>query len=214
VGGSAAITIQASPNTKGALTNTAQVSADQGDMLPANGVATATTRALALNGSAFGLQVRSLLVNVGPTPFVSQSGPGSQSASLPSISVAGVASADGLTASTQVGPDVTVSSAADVADVKLVAGAVVASGVHVTCTSDASGASGSTTIASLTVAGQTLTNITPAPNTGITIPLVGTLVLNEQTQPAPGSITVNGLHLKLIGGTDVVIARATCVTDP
>ena len=27
--------------------------------------------------------------------------------------------------------------------------------------------------------GTTLTNITPAPNTGITIPLVGTLVLNE-----------------------------------
>jgi hypothetical protein len=42
----------------------------------------------------------------------------------------------------------------------------------------------------------------------------GQLVLNEQAQPGPGSITVNALHLQLLGGADIVIAQASCVVDP
>jgi hypothetical protein len=82
------------------------------------------------------------------------------------------------------------------------------------CTANASGASGATTIASLVVAGQTLTNITPAANTSITVPGVGQLVLNEQSRPTATSITVNAVHLSLIAGTDIIVAHASCDIDP
>ncbi|MND03645.1 hypothetical protein D3C83_235750 [compost metagenome] len=60
------------------------------------------------------------------------------------------------------------------------------------------------------VAGRTWTNLTAGPNTSINILGVGTLVLNEQVSSA-GGITVNGLHLKVLGGvTDITVAQAKC----
>jgi uncharacterized repeat protein (TIGR01451 family) len=213
-GSQATITIQVSPTAKGSLTNTARVSADQSDPTSGDNTASVTTRALTGSGSAFGVQVRSLLVNVGPTPSVSQSGPGTRTATLATVSVLGLVSADVLTVSTQVGPGVTVTSSSDIAHLNLVLGAVVADTIHATCTANASGASGATTIARLVVAGQTLINITPAANTSITVPGVGQLVLNEQSRPTATSITVNAVHLSLIGGTDIIVAQASCDIDP
>jgi hypothetical protein len=213
-GSHATITIKVIPTAKGSLTNTASVSSDQFDPTPGDNTASVTTRALTGSGSAFGVQVRSLLVNVGPTPTVSQSGPGSQTATLASVSVLGLVSANGLTVSTQVGPGVTVASSADLAHLNLVLGAVVVDTIHATCTANAGGASGSTTIAKLVVAGQTLTNISPAPNMRIAVPGVGQLVLNEQTQPTSTSITVNALHLSVTGGTEIIVSQASCVIDP
>jgi uncharacterized repeat protein (TIGR01451 family) len=213
-GGSATIAIQVSPTGKGSLTNTARAAADQPNPNPAAAVATTADRALSVNGSAFGEQVRSLLVNSGPLPTVSLSSPGTRSDSLASISLAGLLSADNLVVNTQVGNDATVASSADITDADLVAGTVTATGIHSACTANPTAATGTTTIAKLVVGGQTLLNISPAPNTGINIAGIGTLLLNEQTSTPAGGIVVNALHLHLLLGTDIVLAQSTCLVDP
>jgi hypothetical protein len=43
---------------------------------------------------------------------------------------------------------------------------------------------------------------------------VAELVLNEQTQPQPGTITVNALHLHTLAGIDIVMAQSSCTVDP
>lgn len=213
--GSATITIKGIPTAKGSLTNTATVTAFQPDPNPANNVATVTSRALSVTGSAFGEQVRSLLINSGPTPFVSQTGPGSRSATLASISVATLLTANTLAVSTQVGPDVSVTSTATVNSLSMAAGAISATNVQSTCSATATSVSGSTTIASLTIAGVTTTNLTPAPNTTINVAGVGVLTLNEQTTSPAGSITVNAIHLNVAGsGADIIVAQSRCVVDP
>lgn len=213
-GGSATITIKVVPTTKTTLSNVAHVQATEADPNPADNSATATTRALKVTGSAFGEQVRSLLINSGPLPLVSRSVPGSNSDSVASVNVAGLLSTGVLTVNTQVGNDATVTSSADTANANLLAGLVGADTIHAVCSATATGASASTTIARLTVAGQTFTNLTPAPNTGIDIPGVGVVLLNEQVHPSPGTITVNALHLHVTAGTDIIISQAHCDVDP
>jgi uncharacterized repeat protein (TIGR01451 family) len=213
-GASATVTIVVHPTAKGTITNTASVSANEPDPNPANNSATATTRALIVSGSAFGLEVRALLVNVGPLPTVSQSGPGTSSQTLASISVPAVLTANALTVSSSVGPDTSVTSSATVAQLSILAGTISATTIQSTCTANASGVSGSTTIAQLVIAGQVFTNISPAPNTTINVLGVGSVVLNEQIQPQAGSITVNALHVHLLTGIDIIVAQAACVVDP
>lgn len=56
----------------------------------------------------------------------------------------------------------------------------------------------------------------PAPNQGLTVPGIATLVLNEQITNPDGSLTVNALHLTLLptalgaSALDVVIGSVTC----
>jgi hypothetical protein len=85
--------------------------------------------------------------------------------------------------------------------------------VQADSTSTCSGATGSTTIAYLSVAGNVLINTatTPAPNTPIDLGAVK-IVLNEQL-PVPGAdkgLTVNAVHIKVLGTTlDIVVSSAT-----
>ena len=213
-GDTATITITVSPTGKGLLTNTAQATADQPNPTPPNAVATTVDSALSVTGAAFGEQVRSLLVRSGPLPVVSLSSPGTRSDSAANITVAGLLNADILAVDTTVGNDATVSSSADITDVNLVAGTVTATGIHSACTANATGVTGLTTIGKLVVAGQTLLNISPSPNTGITIAGIGTLLLNEQTRTPSGGIVVNALHLHLLLGTDIILAQSDCLVDP
>ncbi len=52
----------------------------------------------------------------------------------------------------------------------------------------------------------------PAPNTVFGIPGIATITVNEQIANPDGSLTVNGLHLAILGptGGDVIISSATC----
>ncbi|MER5641286.1 choice-of-anchor P family protein, partial [Kitasatospora sp. NPDC002227] len=97
-------------------------------------------------------------------------------------------------------------------------GGLALTGVRSTCRATPDGATGNGTIAGGTV---TLPFPLPsvslaadaAPNTGVSLPLVGTVLLNEQTRDARGVLTVNALHLTLLpvlGGTDVIIGHARC----
>lgn len=213
-GATATVTIRVTPAVKATITNTASVSANERDPNPANNSATASTRALIVSGSAFGLQVRALLVNAGPVPTVSQIGPGTSSNALASISVPAVLTATALAVTSSVGPDTSVTSTATVAQLSILAGTITATTIRSTCTADANGVSGATTIARLVIAGQTFIDISPAPNTTLNVAGVGTVVLNEQVQPMPGSITVNALHVHLLTGVDIIVAQSACVVDP
>jgi hypothetical protein len=84
--------------------------------------------------------------------------------------------------------------------------------VRTECRADGNGAVGSTTIV-----GSSTLPAAPLPNTPVTLPVVGgvgvlTLTLNEQTVsnvPGSATITVNGLHVSLLG-IDIIIAQSTC----
>jgi uncharacterized repeat protein (TIGR01451 family) len=213
-GATATVTIRVTATAKVTIVNTATVRANERDPNPADNSATATTRALVVSGSAFGLQVRALLISVGPVPAVSQTGPGTSSRTLASISVPAVLTADVLAVTSGVGPDTSVTSTATVAHLSILAGTISATTIRSTCTATANGVSGSTIIAQLVIAGQTFTNISPAANTTINVLGVGTVVLNEQVRPDAGSITVNALHVHLLTGIDIIVAQSSCVVDP
>jgi uncharacterized repeat protein (TIGR01451 family) len=215
VGATVTVTIRVTPRAKNLRTvNTASVRGNELDPNPANNTASTTTAVLLAQGAAFGARVRAPLVTLGPFPSVSRSSPGTSSDVLASATAGTLLSAQGLAVSTRIGPGVAVASAAEVAKVRLLGTAVSADGVRASCGATASAASGATTIARLVVAGRTYANVTPGPNTRITILGVGSLVLNEQT-PSPGGITVNALHLRLLlGAGDIVVSQATCVIDP
>lgn len=75
--------------------------------------------------------------------------------------------------------------------------------------------------AGLTVAGIPVP-ITVPPNTTLSLPGIGTVVVNEQTVNGNGNVSVNGLHitvssLNLLGlpvGTDLVVAHASASAAP
>jgi hypothetical protein len=73
------------------------------------------------------------------------------------------------------------------------------------------GSSGDVTITSITVGGVLVNvNIHPGPNTTVTV-LGVTLVLNEQL-PVAGAdqgLTVNAVHVSVLGLLDVIVASAT-----
>jgi len=86
------------------------------------------------------------------------------------------------------------------------------------CTATGAGASASTDLLHVVIAGQTVA-ANPAPNTHITVPGIADVVLNEQTQTgsagSPG-VTVNGVHIRLLpglgalGGGDIYLAQSRC----
>jgi hypothetical protein len=69
--------------------------------------------------------------------------------------------------------------------------------------------SGSTTFTNLRIGGVAIA-ANPGPDTTISLPLVGSVVLNQQTAIAGGDgITVNALHISLLTGTQLTIATST-----
>jgi hypothetical protein len=69
--------------------------------------------------------------------------------------------------------------------------------------------SGSTTFTNLRIAGVTIA-ANPGPDTTISLPLVGSVVLNQQTTISGGNgITVNALNITLLTGTQLTLATST-----
>ena len=210
-GASATITIKATAQAKNANTqNTATISGNEPDNVSGNNSVTISSKVLQAQGSAYGVNLKALLVSLGPTPSVSRTTPGTSSLTSVSANVAGLVTLNALSASTQIGPGATVNSKAELVKAGLLGSTVAADGVKSAATCTPTSATGKTTIAKLQVAGRTWTNLTAGPNTAISILGVGTLVVNEQI-PSAGGITVNGLHLKVLGGvTDITVAQSKC----
>jgi hypothetical protein len=159
------------------------------------------------------------LVDAGPLP---ESG-GAMEASLLTANVPGLVTANVLHATT-VGQGNASRSEASVADVALsVAGNSIAANflqarATAVCTDAGGAATGSSDIATLSVNGETIA-VSGAPNQTVLLPAgTGEVIINEQQSARPGDITVNALHVIVIGVADVIISSAhadiTCQPTP
>jgi hypothetical protein len=161
-------------------------------------------------------------VTLGPTPTVAlpSGGGGPITNSLASVNVPGYLSTGVLSVATQgsLGSNGAAQSNASVLNVLLGqnGGIASASAVSSSCQSDANGSVG-TSLTQFSVLGQPPVNVSPSPNTQVPIPLIGTLIENEQIvndSSGHAEITVNALHLVLnglLGTGDVIVSQSHCV---
>jgi hypothetical protein len=183
------------------------------------------------DGSAYGVKVDVALlgvpaVHVGPLAAASTSGPTSNS--LASATVPGVLTAGVINTSAHKDQNTgAVTASASTADVGLpllnALGNVGAKLIAAKCVATQSGETGSSTLTDAKFGSLGTLAVNPAPDTTINVALpvignVATLILNEQIHNADGSLTVNAVHLHLLGGPglgqlgsgDVIISSATC----
>jgi uncharacterized repeat protein (TIGR01451 family) len=244
-GASATATITVKPKEKGHITNTAAVtsSTDEDDPDSADRTASVTTDYVALKfgdipSGAFGesIDVKTILgvqVKSGPLASVTlpAGGGGPITDSAVKVNVTGgyllkdLVKLEALKASTQggktAGGQVYVASSADVAKASLVNNLIAVEGLHSECyaTSAQTGSQSSANIAKLRIAGV-LVSVAAGPNSTVTVPGVGQLILNEQIQTGSGlnqRRAVNALHLQLDGllaKGDIILAHSDCGIDP
>ncbi|WP_344329362.1 choice-of-anchor P family protein, partial [Kitasatospora putterlickiae] len=158
------------------------------------------------------------MVAVAPTPASSYPAGGTQT--VVGVNVGPFASNALLTATTAGDPQAGTSSASATIDslgVDLGVATVSLTGVNSTCTATPTGATGSGVIAGGSVKLPLLPAINlqagAGPNTGIDIPGVGTILLNEQTTDANGVLSVNAVRISLLpilNAADLVIGHAEC----
>jgi hypothetical protein len=175
------------------------------------------------DGSAYVASVNVTLlgapaISVGPLAPSNTDGP--TSANLVSIGVPGVVSA-GVVTSEATRDDATgvVHAAASLADVNIgLAGLGTVGAIQVVCDATQAGVTGSTSLANVNLLGVSIP-VNPAPNTGINVPAgpipppLVSIIFNEQIANPDGSLTVNGIHIKLnalIGTGDVILGHAQC----
>ncbi|MFD0203049.1 MULTISPECIES: choice-of-anchor P family protein [Saccharothrix] len=119
-----------------------------------------------------------------------------------------------------------VSSWASTADVRLdlldvVTGGVSAELVEAECAATQKGLMGKAKLIGLDLGELGEVGVEPAPNTTVDVELLGVdiakIVFNEQVRNADGSLTVNAVHVTLIGGAlgsvgagDLVLSSVTC----
>jgi hypothetical protein len=119
-----------------------------------------------------------------------------------------------------------VGSWASTADVRLdllatATGGVTADLVEAECAATQKGVMGKSELVGLDLGRLGEVGVEPAPNTTLDVDLLGVdvaeVVLNEQIRNADGSLTVNALHVRLIGGAatsvgagDLVVSSVTC----
>ncbi len=147
------------------------------------------------------------LADTGPLP----SSGGSQDASLLTVTVPGLLTANVLHATTVAHGNAS-SAEASVADLNLiVAGNTIAADfllarAEAQCVNNTEAASGSSEIARLSINGQSIV-VAGTPNETVALP-VGAVIINEQDSARPGDLTVNALHVIVPGIADVVVSSA------
>lgn len=98
---------------------------------------------------------------------------------------------------------------------------ITATAIRADCLATQQGNSGSTTLTNINLGALGVVAANPAPNTTINVNVLGIqiaqLIFNEQINNPDGSLTVNALHIVLIGGVlgsigsgDVIVSQATC----
>ena len=178
-----------------------------------------------VEGGATGVIVTGFLGSIPPTPTVALSADeSSPPAALGpfAVSHAGV-SLPGFSALFSTGALAVSTSAGDVAgdnhggfaqarasaqDVNAGLGMATATAIVSTCRADGNGSTGTTVIEGGLLNGQPFANGTPAPNTVVDVPGIGTVTLNEQVRnDVPGSahIIVNAVHARYAAGPGGVL---------
>ena len=102
-------------------------------------------------------------------------------------------------------------------------GTATATSIASSCRASGNGSSGTTVIQGALLNGMPFANGTPAPNTVVPVPGIGTVTLNEQVRsdvPGSASITVNAVHARYEGGpgnilpsgqsADAIIGQVVC----
>jgi len=191
------------------------------------GAATTNTHANSVSGEAFGVSVNVAEIKVGPTPHVVLPPDGGMvSDRLLRIAVPNVATSGTLEVVTtgSIGPSTaTAQSSATVEGVNLLNGLVTARVVVAmssstargsTATSDAEGSA----LIGFSINGSSPTDVTPSPNTRISLAAGVTVILNEQIASGDGvhtsALTVNMIHVvfndQLTGAItgDIVVSSA------
>lgn len=178
-------------------------------------------------GQAYGASVKTATATLDPSPLASlPAGGGMGDAETASVDVANTLRANGLSSVTTgvIGENAaSAQSVAGLSDVNILNGLVTAKAVVAVASSASNGAAATSnaegsTLVDLIVNGVAMGVVTPAPNTKIDIPGVGTLILNEQYPSGTGvsdsALTVNAIHLMLkdalTGATsgDIVVGSA------
>ncbi|MBE1498904.1 hypothetical protein H4696_006004 [Amycolatopsis lexingtonensis] len=182
------------------------------------------------DGSAYGVDVDVTLlgqpaVKAGPLAAANTAGPTSNSTAkvnLTGILTTGVIN----TEAKRDDNSGAVTAKASTADVglpllKALGPNVGAKAVEAVCTATQEGVKGSTTLVGANLGSAGAVDATPAPNTQVKVGIgginVATVILNEQIKNKDGSLTVNAIHVKLLGGAvgalgsgDVIVSSATC----
>ncbi|QWF79596.1 choice-of-anchor P family protein [Amycolatopsis sp. CA-230715] len=195
-------------------------------------VGAGTAAAAPGDGSAYGLSVNVKLlgadaVKAGPFAAASTNGPTQNTfagVNLPGILTSGVINTEAKRDDNSGQVDAKASTAnVGLPLLKAALGNVGAKAIEATCVATQKGVTGSSTLVGANFGSLGSIPVTPAANTKleVKIPVIGnvaTVILNEQIKNPDGSLTVNALHVKLlgsdlagaIGSGDVVISSATC----
>ena len=186
-------------------------------VIAADATAPSATQAMSYSGRATVVQAV-LLGPVATTVGLGDTGPlpssgGAQEASLLNASVPGLLTAEVVHATT-VGQGNASRSEASVAELALtVGGNTITAGLlqaraTARCTDGGATSEGSSDIAVLTLNGQVI-EVSGMPNQTVALPNgLGEVIINEQTSPRSGDITVNALHVIVTGVADVIVASA------
>ncbi len=176
----------------------------------------APARAASFSGEAYSAYVN--VLGAGPL-YVADTGAlpsngGWSGATLEGTAVPGVLNAETLVAATSGGvTDAAVNAAnslTSLANVVVLPGQaaqITASFVQAQADVTDLGASGGSQINDLMFGGIPV-QVTGLPNQTVSLPLVGTLIINEQTATAQG-IIVNALHLILAAGGEIIVSSAS-----
>ncbi|GAA1946955.1 choice-of-anchor P family protein [Amycolatopsis minnesotensis] len=196
-------------------------------------VGAGTAAAAPGDGSAFGLSVDVKLlgadaVKAGPFAAASTKGPTQNTfagVNLPGVLTSGVINTEAKRDDNSGQVDAKASTAdVGLPLLKAALGNVGAKAIEATCVATQKGVTGSSTLAGANLGSLGSVPVTPAANTKLEVKLpvignVATVILNEQiNNTKDGSLTVNALHVKLLGGGlagaigsgDVIISSATC----
>jgi len=188
-------------------------------------VGATNARPNSVSGEAFGISVNAAGVAVGPTPHVVLPPDGGMvSDQLLRLAAPNAAASTtlGVVTTGSIGPSTaSAQSSASVESVNLLNGLVTASIVVAMSSSTADGSTATSTsqgstLIGLSINGSLPTDVTPPPNTRISIP-GGTVILNEQIASGDGvhtsALTVNMIHVVLNDPTgtitgDIIVASA------
>ncbi|HZU58716.1 MAG TPA: Ig-like domain-containing protein [Actinocrinis sp.] len=213
--GSASCTI-ASVNQPAATTTVPVTAAFAGDAYYQPSSATATLKFQYLTGRAFGLS-SSGLVGISPVPDTGPIATAAAGTFGPPcvVRISGLIAADTLCAKvvTSLNPGTSAASASvQDATIGVIGVPVIKVGlVQTSSTTTCAGSSGDATVTSLSVGGIPVNvNLHPGANTTVNV-LGVTIILNEQSA-VPGAdqgLTVNAVHIKVLGLLDVVLASST-----
>jgi len=176
------------------------------------------------DGSAYGASVSITLVGIGPITagkFAQAHTDGPTEDSLAEAAVPGVLELGVVdTRATLDESTGQVDSSASSADLKLTLLAnnpITAKLVQASCTATQAGVTGNTRLVELDAGTLGAVDASPSPNTRIDVPDVLSITFNEQIANPDGSLTVNAIHVRLLGGNlaklgsgDVIVSSATC----